>query len=118
MQKTGNGNKVSISYTYFRSVKLGRFEVLSNDFRKTVQNTEAINECLINMGLKMYNHNYSCCIFATNDSDMIRKITLFEQLTLILNRIGSSKQEVLMTDFNNHVGSKINILIAGHYGKR
>jgi len=59
------------------------------------------------------------CVYATsNDKLDLEKVQFYEKMNEIWINIGTTREIILLGDFNGHTGTKVDNQVVGPYGER
>lgn len=125
-KRKGQGSENLGSYDHFYSgvpresrASKGVSVLIHRKWRKYIKTWEAVNERIIKINLNVHEYKVSILgIYAVNDDEPLNvKDSFFQHLNDEIQRIGATREVILLGDFNSRTGKRINDNIVGRYGE-
>lgn len=125
-KKKGRGSESWGDYDHFFSgvskdqrAKRGVSILVHKRYRKLISNWEPINERLIKINLILNGYRVTVLgVYALNDDETVKeKDAFFEQLHQEIGKIGTSRELIILGDFNSRVGRKKGNHVVGEFGE-
>jgi exonuclease III len=124
-KRKGIGTEIVRDYVHLysgvpedRRAEKGVSILIKKKFKKRITNWEAVNENITvninHLGTKIT----VLCVYAlSNDKANLEKDQFYEKLIETLVNIGTTREIILLGEFNGHTGKKANNQVVGPYGE-
>jgi len=125
-KRKGQGSENVGEYDHFFSgvpkeirAQKGVSILIHRRFRKNITSWEAINERIIKLNIDLFGARTTIIgVYGVNEDENINvKDTFYEQLNNQIINTGSSRELILLGDFNARTGRKDNNKVVGKYGE-
>jgi exonuclease III len=125
-KRKGTGTEIVRGYVHLysgvskdRRAERGVSILINKKFKKAITNREAVNENIITVNTNHFGAKITVlCVYApSNEKENLEKDQFYEKLNETLVNIGTTREIILLGNFNGHTGTKVNNQVVGPYGE-
>jgi len=102
-----------------RRAERGVSILINKKFKKGITNWEAVTENVITININHLGTKITVlCVYAlSNNKVNLEKVQFYKKLNEMLVNIGTTREIILLGDYNGHTDTKVNNQVVGLYGE-